>query len=65
MLLDFGIEELSDLQLDEMEIGDVFYIHVLDRPLAYQVDQIETTVPEDLALLAVALALRGRRKTRK
>lgn len=38
-------------RLDEMEIGDVFYIHVLDRTLAYQVDQIETIVPEDLALL--------------
>ncbi len=38
-------------RLDEMELGDVFYIHVLDQALAYQVDQIETIVPEDLALL--------------
>lgn len=38
-------------RLDEMKIGDIFYIHVLDRTLAYQVDQIETIVPEDLALL--------------
>ena len=39
-------------RLDEMEVGDVFYIHVLDRTLAYEVDQIETIVPEDLALLS-------------
>lgn len=38
-------------RLDEMKIGDIFYIHVLDRTLAYQVDQIETIVPEDLAFL--------------
>lgn len=38
-------------RLDEMEIGDVFYIHVLDHTLAYEVDQIETVLPEELDLL--------------
>ena len=38
-------------RLDEMEMGDVFYIHVLDRTLAYEVDQIEVILPEELALL--------------
>ena len=36
---------------DEMEIGDVFYIHVLERTLAYEVDQIEIILPEELDLL--------------
>ena len=38
-------------RLDEMQTGDVFYIHVLDRILAYEVDQIEVIEPEDLELL--------------
>lgn len=38
-------------RLDEMELGDVFYIHVLDETLAYQVDQIEVILPEELSLL--------------
>lgn len=38
-------------RLDEMEIGDVFYIHVLERTLAYEVDQIEIILPEELDLL--------------
>lgn len=38
-------------RLDEMEIGDVFYIHVLNETLAYQVDQINVILPEELALL--------------
>lgn len=37
--------------LDKLEIDDVFYIHVLDKTLAYQVDQIEVIEPEDLSLL--------------
>ncbi|CZT55212.1 Sortase family protein [Eubacteriaceae bacterium CHKCI005] len=40
-------------RLDEMEAGDVFYIHVLDQTLAYEVDQIETILPEELEKLAV------------
>ncbi len=38
-------------RLDEMTIGDIFYIHVLDQILAYKVDQIEVIEPENLALL--------------
>ena len=36
-------------RLDEMEVGDEFYIHVLDETLAYEVDQI--LVVEDLCLM--------------
>ena len=38
-------------RLDEMEIGDEFYIHVLDETLAYEVDQIEVIEPEEWSLL--------------
>ncbi|MGI6011817.1 MAG: class C sortase [Ruminococcus sp.] len=38
-------------RLDEMEEGDTFYIHVLDQTLAYEVDQIEVILPEELTLL--------------
>lgn len=38
-------------RLDEMETGDEFYIHVLDETLAYEVDQIEVILPEELSLL--------------
>lgn len=33
--------------LDQMEIGDTFLIHVLDKTLAYKVDQIKTVLPEE------------------
>ncbi|MCD7834077.1 MAG: class C sortase [Lachnospiraceae bacterium] len=33
--------------LDQMEEGDMFYIHVLNRILAYQVDQIKIVLPEE------------------
>ncbi len=35
-------------RLDELVVGDTFYIHVLDRTLAYQVDQITTVEPDEL-----------------
>lgn len=35
-------------RLDEMERGDVFFIHVLGRTLAYEVDQIKTVLPTEL-----------------
>lgn len=35
-------------RLDELTEGDTFYIHVLDRTLAYQVDQITTVEPDEL-----------------
>ena len=39
--------------LDKMEIGDVFMLHVLDETLTYQVDQILTVLPEDVSALAL------------
>lgn len=33
--------------LTDMEVGDEFYIHVLDRVLTYQVDQIKVVLPDD------------------
>ncbi len=41
----------TDLNL--MEIGDVFYIDVLDETLAYKVDQITTVEPNQLQDLAI------------
>lgn len=38
-------------RLDEMEIGDIFYIHVLTETHAYEVDQINVILPEELSLL--------------
>ena len=44
--------------LDQMEIGDVFYLHVLDETLAYQVDQILDMVDKnDADALGAALAV--------
>lgn len=34
-------------KLDELEVGDVFYIHNIDTVLAYQVDNIITVEPDD------------------
>lgn len=39
--------------LDEMEEGDVFYLHILDETLAYQVDQITVVEPDNLQDLAI------------
>lgn len=33
--------------LDQMEEGDIFLIHVMDETLAYKVDQIKTVLPEE------------------
>ena len=33
--------------LDELEIGDVFYLHVLDEVLAYKVDQVKIVEPDE------------------
>ena len=38
--------------LVELEIGDEYYIHTLDRILAYRVDNILTVEPEDVGTLA-------------
>lgn len=34
-------------RLDELEVGDKFYLHVLDEILAYQVDQIKVVEPNE------------------
>lgn len=39
--------------LDKMEVGDIFYIKVLDETLAYEVDQILTVLPEDTDALSI------------
>lgn len=39
--------------LDQMAVGDVFMLHVLDETLTYQVDQILTVLPEDLSALEI------------
>lgn len=39
--------------LDQVKIGDCFYIKVLDQVLAYQVDQILTVLPGDTKELAI------------
>ena len=33
--------------LDTLQVGDLFYIHVLDETLCYEVDQIIVTLPSD------------------
>lgn len=35
-------------RLDELAVGDLFFIHVLDKTLAYEVDQIKTVLPTEL-----------------
>ena len=37
--------------LGEMEKGDIFYFHIFDRIMAYQIEQIETVLPTQLELL--------------
>ncbi len=39
--------------LDVLEIGDVFYLTVLDQTLTYQVDKITVILPEDSSELAI------------
>ena len=39
--------------MDKLEIGDIFYIRVLDETLAYEVDQILTVLPSDTDALAI------------
>lgn len=39
--------------LDDMVIGDIFYIHVADETFAYQVTEINTVLPEELSLLSI------------
>ena len=39
--------------LDAIEVGDVFYLTILDQTLTYQVDKITVIVPEDSSELAI------------
>ena len=39
--------------LDQMKTGDVFFLNVLGEKLAYQVDQIETVLPDRIDLLKI------------
>ena len=39
--------------LDKLEIGDKFYLHVLDEVLAYRVDQILTVEPDQVEALDI------------
>lgn len=38
-------------RLDELEEGDMFYIHILDEIHSYEVDQIQVILPEELSAL--------------
>lgn len=39
--------------LDRVEVGNVFYLHVLGKTLAYEVDQILTVLPEQTESLGI------------
>ena len=39
--------------LDRMEVGDLFYLTILDRTLTYEVDQIRIVEPDDPSLLQI------------
>lgn len=40
--------------IDQLAVGDMFYIHVLGDTLAYKVDSIHTVLPTDTSLLQIA-----------
>lgn len=44
-----GKKLFSDL--DQLQLGDVFYLHVLDETLAYQVTEINKVLPHEVELL--------------
>ena len=39
--------------MDKLEVGDIFYIKVLDETLAYQIDQILTVLPQETDGLSI------------
>lgn len=39
--------------LEQLSVGDVFYLHILDETLAYQVDSVKTVLPYDTSLLGI------------
>ena len=49
-----GLPQASLLtNLTKVEIGDEFYIHLFDKVLAYQVDQIKVVLPEETSDLQI------------
>lgn len=40
-------------ELDKMEVGDIFTLHVQEKTLNYEVDQIVVVAPDEVAYLAV------------
>ncbi len=40
--------------LEQLVLGDVFYLHVLNETLAYQINDITTVLPHDTSLLGIA-----------
>lgn len=40
--------------IDQLAVGDMFYIHVLGEVLAYKVDAIHTVLPTDTSMLQIA-----------
>ena len=39
--------------IDQLELGDKFFVHVLGDTLAYEVDAINTVLPTDTSLLQI------------
>lgn len=39
--------------LTDMKVGDEFYVHILDRTLKYEVDQIEVVLPSEINSLRI------------
>ena len=39
--------------VEELHLGDIFYLHVLNETLAYKVTSIDTVLPEDTSLLGI------------
>ena len=39
--------------LDQLKVGDVFYLHILDQTLAYEVDQTKIVLPENTDYLGI------------
>ena len=40
--------------LEQLNLGDVFYLHILNETLAYQVREINTVLPYDTSLLGIS-----------
>ena len=39
--------------LDQMELGDYIVLHILNHDLAYEVDQIEVCLPDEISLIDI------------